>query len=170
MDHLTIELARGYLSGQLDQALRTECEAHLATCTRCRELVEAERAWGHVLELGETRAEEPQSDSAELMAALRAEKVQTRLAGQRRRLRTRVGVQTAITLLLAALLVYQLSRPGRSAATDSTPLPIAPDLQSHVIANLDALQALAKDPWLGEEYETVRMLEAFIASREASGS
>lgn len=159
MEHLDSELARALVAGELDPAARARWVAHLERCPRCVELVRRERTWSGLLKLD---IEPPVPAGGAERLVRRLQPVSARAA---RRACTRamlVAAALGLAAGVAAALAYRLySAPSvwdRSAAR----LGISPAVQQKIIANLDALETLAREPWLLEHYEATRWLERLI--------
>lgn len=163
MAHLTIEIARQFLTSQLDPQTHAQWEGHIRSCQRCRNLIAAEQAWSNLLDLGDEEGAASEPEPQEGASPLRVEELGARPRA-RRRLTTLAGVFT--TALFALLLVCQLASGPNTPSVPAESLRISPDLQSKVIANLDALLALEREPWLAYEYDTVRMLDTFISKQQ----
>ncbi len=159
MEHLTVELVHQFLSGQMHSADECRWRAHLDECARCRELVENERTWNSMLNLGE--ADDPAKPTAMERVLDRVEHVvPQRRTRRRRRLVALLGGWT-LAALLTALLVWQVSYPPGTTDPDAA-TSVAHELRTETVAHLDELRALERDPWLLDDYETVKTLDDLI--------
>lgn len=164
MEHLDVELVRRLIEGQLDRQTETAWRRHITKCRRCQELLAAEQAWTKVLNLGK----EPASAASE-----GRDRFLNRIADLPLRAPTRRWPRAALTgagLLtvvgLGVLLAWQMTRVSARPAALAQELRIPFALQNKVVANLDALVALDRDPWLAEQHDAVRTLEQLIAPRQ----
>lgn len=164
MSHLDIELARQLLGGRLSTDEAAKWRRHLAGCARCRDLLDNERAFAAVVNLGRTA---PGAAPLGRIDALMERVADPAGRRHRQRIIARV-VLGAGALLLTFVLAWQLTRRPPGPAAIARELRIGPEEQAAVIANLDALQTLQREPWLADNYETVLSLEDHIL-READG-
>ena len=90
------------------------------------------------------------------------------MAGIRRRRQLVTAACAATAIMLTIALVLQLSGTSTSPspADLAAELRISTEMQSKVVANLAALQALDRDPWLEQDYESVSLLDRLIAGEE----
>jgi anti-sigma factor RsiW len=156
MEHLDADTARAFVAGELNAAARAQCEAHLEQCPACRELVERERNWPKLLRLDEGVA--PATGALE-RTLQRVRRNRFRCVGPR--LLGPALVAGALAGFGLGLLIRAATAPApaqRSAAA----LRISPEFQREMIADLDALAALQRDPWLAENYEAAQWLKQLI--------
>jgi anti-sigma factor RsiW len=159
MEHLDADTARAFVAGELKAAARAWCEAHLEECPACRELVERERNWPKLLQLDEGVA--PANGALERALSRVATVGPSRLRCVGLRLLGPVLVAGALAGFGLGLLIRAATAPApaqRSAAA----LNISTEFQREVIANLDALAALQRDPWLAGNHEAAQWLKQLI--------
>ena len=163
MEHLDVELAHRLLRGQLDPQAQADWQHHVHDCPRCRDLLAGEREWVGLVALGHGAAPAAGPPSPRLAA-----RIQQALPSEPAR-RTKawlLGGELATLAALSALLVWQVAGARVADAARQSPPGIPPELQGHVVANLEALAALVHDPWLADQYEDVHMLERLIIAPE----
>jgi anti-sigma factor RsiW len=163
MEHLDVELAHRLLRGQLDPQARADWQHHVHDCPRCRDLLAGEREWMGLVALGQGAA-----PAAAPPAPRLASRIQQAVPGGPAR-RTKAWLlsgELAALAALSAILVWQVAGARVADAARQSPPGIPPELQGHVVANLEALAALAHDPWLADQYEDVQMLERLIVEQE----
>lgn len=162
MEHLTIELTHQFLNGQLDPPIQARWEKHLQTCERCRQLVEDERVFSHVLDLGD-EAPPPGAPDPEQPSIGLGDIRQRTPAGRRRQYALVIGGLLADAALIV-LLLLQFAVGAPEPDESASDLRVPAELQNQVAASLGALQTLERDPWLVDDYDTVKTLEILIAS------
>lgn len=163
MQHLTTELARRLLADDLDPHDRARWRNHLRQCADCRRLLDDERAFGEVLELGDPPAPLTGLDLSSTLEQI--EPIVPGGAQRRLRRRRRTIVAAVGVVILSGLLVVQIVSTLHPADDLPTDLHISPTIQQRVVARLDALLAVQREPWLADDLEAVRMLESLVASR-----
>jgi hypothetical protein len=126
-------------------------------------LVRQERVWLGLLKLDEEPPELP--GAAERLLA------RVELPGQRAR--GRGALHRLIPVMVIAIGVGAAAGAAvRWATTPSAEqrlaaeLHVSLDLQREVVSQLPALQALARDPWLADDYETVVWLRRVIQQED----
>ena len=156
------ELARGFIRGELPPETLARWEAHLINCKDCQETIERERSLAGLLKLGDDGADaERGSDHLDLRV--------TQGVGDQSRVRR--WTPYAPAAVLAALLgvalglSYRLAVPPPAAVPRVRPDAVSP-AEREIIARLDALTVLARDPWLADDYETVHWLETLIDAED----
>lgn len=160
MKHLTVELARRLIHGHLDAPARAHWERHLRDCPPCRALLARERAWSNLLDLGDPAGAPPAPGDGGPPPPAMAAPPPARPGRSRGSALLAAGLATAG---LAAALGWQLAAAGRAAERAAQELRVPRQLEAQVAANLPALVTLAHEPWLVEDYETVRALEELLA-------
>jgi hypothetical protein len=155
MEHLDAEVARGLATGSATPELRARWEPHLKVCDRCRALVARERNWAGLARLDQ---EPPDLGGG-------AERLLARMnlpSGGGRGFRRRL-----LALALAGLggaaggLAYRLTTAPRAPAVG----PERAHPPRELLARLELLQVLQRDPWLLEDYETVRWMDGLLSER-----
>ena len=162
-DHLDLATAQRLVRGRLDPQTQAHWDQHLASCERCRALVENERAFGAALALGDVGGGAVPEAAAELAPRL----PRAWAPPVRRREIVTFAVSLGVCVGLAGLLSWQMwarADPARELAAE---LHLAPDVQAQIVQQLPALQALRDDPWLADEWESVQALGEFLAERPA---
>ena len=138
----------GYLDGKLTMAERRQCEAHLATCTACRELAEGFRSvWGVLDELPAI-APSPAFDNR-VRARVRQE---PRRAGFWSWIVPSPRMAFAATALLIASIWLSSVQPGRLAVTHA---PAGAAIQS-----TEADFGMIKDLPVLEDYDLLTSFDA----------
>lgn len=162
--HLDMELAGLLIRGELGVTDAARWSEHLATCAACQRLVEEERALHALLRLEGSGA----SDAAVERAVARLDATMER---ERRRTWGRqialMIIGTAAAALLIAWGVYVSQGPD-AAQLSAERLGISPAFQRRVVANLDRLETLQEQPWLGEDFETVVAMQRQLAAPEGA--
>jgi hypothetical protein len=159
MRHLDAPLAQRLIRGQLAPAEKAHWERHILRCTRCREVVGAERAVMAILGVDPAPLTMPLPEVYDVLARVPGLRPD---AAARRRLR---ALQLAGLLTVAALtllLGWQIHRLPADAAAGRTEARMAPELEQNLVSNWPALAALRTDPWLLDHYEAVLTLEQLL--------
>lgn len=149
MEHLDAELARGLVTGSAPPEVRAHWEEHVRACPRCRALLARERQWAGLARL-DREPPELAGGAERLLARMH-------LPADRRRYSRRV-----LAVVLAALaggaggLAYRLATAPAQVAGPA----MGPDLRPprELLARLELVQVLQRDPWLLEDFETVRWM------------
>lgn len=165
MEHLTVEIAHALLAGTLPPDEEAAWRTHLLACQDCRALLAGEAALERVLDLGDAAPGPTEPDPERL--ARRLERLAPDAPRRIRRRHTWTALEVAAVVGLAGSLGWQLARSTRAPEDVARALGVTPDLQRRVVNHLDALEVLASDPWLIEDYDTVRTLEQFIFEPES---
>lgn len=161
MDHMDPELARGFAHGDLDPAAQARWAAHLKLCAQCRQLVAHERSWAGMLKLGD---ESPQLDGAVDRLLARVEPPGPPLSWWQRWRAFLPAAALAGVLGIAIGVAWQLATTPSAAEDSAAELNISVQRQREIFIRLDALQTLRDDPWLADNFETVRWLDELIAA------
>ncbi|MFH1745541.1 MAG: hypothetical protein ABIG44_00705 [Planctomycetota bacterium] len=156
-----MELVRGYVAGTLDPHTHARWAAHLRRCAECRDLVEQQRSWTGVLKLGD---ETPKLDGAIDRLLDNVELPGQPLSAWQRWRGFLPGLLLAILLGIAAGTAWRLATTPSAAERHAETLNITRQLQQEIVLRLDALQTLRRDPWLADDFETVRWLDELIVT------
>ncbi len=163
MEHLDAEMAQRLLRGQLDARAQALWERHVEGCARCRALLADEREWLGLVNLGQGAP-----PAAGLASACLVQRVQQAVPRPtaRRPSAWLLGGELVALAVLSLALIWQVARAGAVDDPSQAPTVVSIALEAKAAANLDALTALAQDPWLADQYEDVEMLGRFIAGQE----
>lgn len=164
MEHLDVQLAHRLLQGQLDPTVQARWQQHIEDCTQCSELLAAERALLTMLSLGDAAMVPASPDIGRMLDQVPG--LRPNASGRGRHLvwGTILGLVSIAALTL--LLAWQLRSQADDESESARALGIPREEEEHVIVNLTTLAALERDPWLADEYETVRALERLITDQE----
>lgn len=157
MEHLDLELAKGFLRGSLPPAAQQHWAEHVLACARCRTLVESERSLRAVLDLGESDLGGTKSSSLRALLEQVDQLSPTPAASGRRR-RQWASRLCGCAVLLAALAWQTLSASSTHEHPEFEADRRVRQAANHVVS----LQALERDPWILSDYETVLVLERLI--------
>jgi anti-sigma factor RsiW len=151
-DHLDLELVKRLIRGDLDAPTTRDVENHVDECAACRRMVAEERAFQETLALDEA----PEGDSATLKKLLHRVD-EAPVGGSPPRMRRRIaavalGGVGVIGLMATLAAFWPVEDPNERLAAD---LGISTRRQAAIVAELDELQTLAKEPWLADRYQTV---------------
>lgn len=159
MAHLGAEEAHRFVRGNgTAEELRAWAD-HVATCVACADLVAQERSWSAILRLDKLEPQ-PSPDPSRILPKIEA---LVPAVARRRRGRDRVLLAASAACLvttIAAVYAQLTIVPEETALANETGIDVP--TQRRIVANLDALQALRRDPWLAERQRTVDMLAAIL--------
>jgi anti-sigma factor RsiW len=160
MEHMDCDDARAYARGDMSAAGRSWCDAHLAGCPRCRELVQQERTLAGLLKL----ADDPSHlDGVAGRVLARIEPVLRRSARRRSQGWFGWSIGLAALLGMALGLGYRQIRPADSPAGLAPATNVPDPTQRATIANLRLLQTIEANPWVVDNYEAARWLSKLVA-------
>jgi len=166
MEHLNVQIAHQLMHGDLDGETEAHWRRHLESCDRCRKLLADERALLTMLDLA---LDETPNDQGGGVFALEDEypaRLTFELPSARRRRVLLALSSMLVVVMLAALLGWQTSASPAETAYRGGGGPVPEDLEEKVIANLNELAILGRDPWLVEQYGAIHTLEQLIADRK----
>ena len=161
MEHMDSELAAEFAHGDLEADALVYWKNHLLSCRSCRELLERERSWTGLLKLDE---ELPMHTGGLDRLLERIAPLMDQHPYRQRLKRALPAVGLAIVLGCVLGLAFRMITSPSAAQRTAADLNISTELQRKVVAQLDALEILEHDPWLADDYETVRWLEQLIVS------
>jgi len=148
------DVLEAFLRGTLDPRIHEYWARHLRGCALCQQAVQKHQKLSKLLKL----ADQP------VQPAGGAERVLARIAGAiqpgggRGRLR-RLLLAVAAGVACGVGAGWGVTRATAHTAIDRAEGPL-PD--PAVVANVDALLVLAKDPWLADSYEAARWFEQLL--------
>lgn len=164
MEHLDVQLAHLLIHGQLGPAEQARWQAHIEGCARCGELLAAERALLAMLSLGDTTAVPASPDIRHVLDQV-TDLGRSAPGAARRKVIAVLG-SFLLVIVLASVLAWQLRGAIKSWSEPVRESGVTHEEEEQVIAQLNGLVALEQDPWLANEYETVRTLERLIIDGE----
>lgn len=160
-EHLDIQLAHLLLGGKLPPDTTKAWLQHVAHCERCQALLAGERELMAMLDLGHDSAPSLSRPALDQLIGRVKNRVPV-VATQRQSVVRRFLFALAATVILTAALLWQMVHPNPVPIRDTSRLPIAPELEMRVVAQLRLLTTLKDDPWLADRYDAALALEQLV--------